>query len=129
MREIKFRAWNPKVGMSEIVSLEFAHGLRLIPADIDSGRNDLSDDKWVLMQFTGLKDKNGREIYEGDVVKYKISAKERFIKGEVIFKDSAWVISGKYRDVEKNEEYMRCLDEEDEMEVIGNIHENPELLK
>jgi uncharacterized phage protein (TIGR01671 family) len=71
MREIKFRAWHPKIGMSQTIEIRFAHGIRLTPSDIDNGRNYLSDDEWILMQFTGLKDKKGKDIYEGDIVEFE----------------------------------------------------------
>ena len=70
-----------------------------------------------LMQFTGLKDKNGKEIYERDIVKQKNGRKEIQI-GEI-----KWVIRG--YEVLTNISWKSI---KDEIEVIGNIYENPNLL-
>jgi len=71
------------------------------------------------MQYTGLKDKNGKEIYEGDIVKI-----EGFINHVVGFEDGAfrWMNVGPYLPIAERISEREC-------EVIGNIYENPELLK
>ncbi len=61
MREIKFRAWHPTMGMTDAIRLEAAHGIRLVSSS-DLAPHRASDDKWVFMQYTGLKDKSGKEI-------------------------------------------------------------------
>lgn len=80
----------------------------------------------ILMQFTGLKDKNGKEIYDGDIVEYK-----DFSNGMYLFKEQP-----KARGVIKinnllNGIYLKGLGtfKGDKVEVIGNIHDNPEILK
>ncbi len=75
----------------------------------------------ILMQFTGLLDKLGREIYEGDIVKHPWLSKGKDDEyGIIEFKNDAyfhhWVIE------------FGCWDDK-EFEIIGNIHENPDLLK
>jgi len=99
-REIKFRAWD-KESM-------WQPDLGSLPADNTN----------ILMQYTGLKDKNGKEIYEGDIVKgisYPAVC-------EVVFNDgSFWLIA---KDWENTLGGMSA-----DCEVIGNIWENGDLLK
>ena len=79
------------------------------------------DDNFIIEQYTGLKDKNGKKIYEGDIVRYAIRPSRTTVV-------EWW--SGE-------EEYYPCCTtsgfalpySEDGYEVIGNIHENPEILE
>lgn len=81
-------------------------------------------DKETVGQYTGLKDKNGKEIYEGDIVKVFTSKKWRI--GIIIYEHSGFTI-----DVTNNKEleYGRTSIIENLTEVIGNIYDNPELLE
>jgi uncharacterized phage protein (TIGR01671 family) len=103
MREIKFRAWDKKArNMIMGLPVHSAVAQKIVTKSVDLLTNFPSeDDKFILMQFTGLKDKNGKQIYEGDVLKY-----EKYIIN-----------------VEWNEEAGN-----DDFEIIGNVYENPELL-
>lgn len=69
MRDLKFRAWdNKKKSFIEIYQIQFSHDNTPLKI-IDCEDSNIYKDDYVLMQYTGLKDKNGKEIYEGDIVK------------------------------------------------------------
>jgi len=106
MREIKFRAWDKdKKEMST-------------PEDIESILRGASRfnvyGNIEPMQFIGLHDKNGKEIYEGDIVKTKFG-----IIGDIQFLDGCFCLHREYAD--------DCLSYYTNLTVIGNIYENPEL--
>lgn len=124
-REIKFRVWDGNK-MTSKIRLDFAHGFRLISGD-NLDFDNIGDDKCILMQSTGLKDKNGKEIYEGDIMDIGghpwfvtfFSAKARFgLNTRNIWKKGKPVYFFKSMEYAKENAF-----------VIGNIYENPELLK
>lgn len=127
-REIKFRAWNKeKRNMFNIARLDIADGTcydHLFSRNIYDFWNEC-----ILMQYTGLKDINGKEIYEGDIVKipndetlYGYNAGEKY---QVYFAYGGFRLKPKY---DKNAKGF-WLEDDNELEVIGNIYENPELLE
>ena len=83
--------------------------------------NGVGPHKCPQMQYTGLKDKNGVEIYEGDLCEYNFGGERQV--GAVIYKGDQFIIDGPFGGYGKgiNGRASRPL-------VIGNIHENPELL-
>ncbi len=132
MREIKFRAWNTgrrmKEGMYsweemiESLNSELSPTKSLFAPFINTP--EFREGQWIkLMQFTDLKDKNGKEIYEGDIVKVKtdystyISEVSFSDGGYAVFINDDKTVSGHFFHLPENRE------------VIGNIYENPELLK
>lgn len=135
-REIKFRAWISKNATMECpIKLGY------------DGRHLYQGEDAIVMQFTGLKDKNGREMYEGDIYKRKLDKAGRFRNSgsenwcdywliHWIDKDACFTTTciadydtntGKMIKTLSNvNPYSKRFDEMDE--YIGNIYENPELL-
>ena len=123
MREIKFRAWDKL--KKEFVE-PYQYGLRF-GSDGSFLLIDKEDIRWEsdiisIMQFTGIKDKNGKEIYEGDI--FDSPSKNKFY---VKWWKDGWY----YNNVKDEEEHVsgRLLEIAEDWEVIGNIYENLELLK
>lgn len=106
MREIKFRIWD-----NGFIYLNRAEGYFLLDK---AGPN-------YINEFTDLKDTNGKEIYEGDVIQIEYG---QTIVGKVIYGDGYYTVD------DFNKGFYLCKAEIESlgMEVIGNIYENPELL-
>jgi uncharacterized phage protein (TIGR01671 family) len=122
MREIKFRAWetNRKVMVNDIKIFPKYGWLVLADNDTIEGCSD----NWLLMQYTGLKDKNGKEIYEGDIVSGFFGTQ----KTEVFYENGGFFIMLQLSGIHPPSEQMLC-NHISEIGIIGNKFENPELLK
>ena len=123
MREIKFRAWH-KIYLE--MSDDFGLGDEWIMFWENAKRGaDPTDDDCEIMQFTGLKDKNGKEIYEGDILKVD---NRRIV--EIYWFDAGGCFDTRYLSDNIKEPFRTLYNNEwdDRTEIIGNIYENPELL-
>ena len=146
MREIKFRVWDKKakkMRYSNKFMIRADGTLLYNKKTIECGDeyyNELeylNENRYEIIESTGLKDKNGNEIYEGDIVK---------IRAILVYERDTWDgESGEYSGRQQVEEEVECIRVinsmhtliyllnpnwvDFEMEVIGNKYENPELLE
>jgi hypothetical protein len=106
-RIIKFRAWDKVnkhiISWKDFQELDYPFTLFA----------HIEDYQWELMQYTGLKDKNGKEIYEGDIVRQGETITSIIWESPGFIMEKPTLVSEKIKPIE----------------IIGNIYENPELLK
>jgi hypothetical protein len=127
MRTIKFKAWDKKnKRMGDVVMLQFPRpwGGDVFEPTIEvlfgTIGVEFTTDELELLEFTGLLDKNGKEIFEGDVVDWAGG------KGDVYFEKGKFIVRGfslSYQDSPWD-----AFSEHAILEIIGNIYENLELL-
>lgn len=124
MREIKFRAWDERIKRMLYKNFYdrnwYYHSVKchthkkLMPEDFSFQ---------VLMQYTGLKDKNGIEIYEGDILEHEDDPPSGVYEGcEVTFDEEYGIYCFK-------NDAPNLLSSYCNLKIIGNIYENPELLE
>jgi len=131
MREIKFKAWDTKqkrwrTDYDDVLIDQDGRLQCFVQIGYEGLMQEVKNVEIVL--FTGLLDKNGKEIYESDVVrvdddwdKYGMTAGESY---EVYFNEGGFRLKPKY---DKNARGY-WLEDNNEFEIIGNIYENPELI-
>ena len=137
MQEIKFRVWDKKhKKMSLVDAIDFEHD------EIygKNGRERYTPKPFKdieIMQYTGMTDKNGKEIYEGDILLSTASENEEdYKKWKVSYFDGGYIVNYKHIPIDKrkrsiNEIELLCNDNIAfyEFEILGNIYENQELME
>ena len=137
MREIKFRVWikHRKEMRYDNIVLIGVDGYIFTGCEVVELKGfqygDSDENNYILMQYTGLKDRQGKEIYEGDVVRHLIPYEDSVgFSAEIII--IKWQTE-RFHDIEFNVPLGLGFNiewEDDELvEVIGNVYENPELMK
>ena len=119
MREIKFRAWYKEKN--------WMYENRTIFTRI---REINSDDELIYMQYTGLKDKNGKEIYEGDILEWRyknmLTGVDTVVRYSVHYSESSACF--KTKEHGSVNDTLLLLTMSKDVYVVGNIYENPELV-
>ena len=133
MRQIKFRAWdnvkNKIYYLGEESDVVFSFDSNGFVAE------DITEHDWefkklehlIYMQYTGLKDKDGAEIYEGDIYRYIVEINFDGVQRELEYTCEIHFLDGVF--FAGDELLIHALDNDSESEIIGNIYENPELLE
>ena len=118
MREIKFRAYLKDTNeMVTVGAMDWDHEGNLLCLNYPKGKDYFGyEDDIALMQYTGYEDVFGNEIYEGDVVRFDRKLFE-----------VRWMFSGFYANAD--DDYVPIATNEEDMEVVGNIYESPDLIK
>lgn len=122
MREIKFRAVcdaDDKIGMLYFGMKQFDNGIASWPLPDDIAHID--EYMSPLMQFTGLKDVNGKDIYEGDIIDFDFDGVIFVSNGyDVLFKEGAFVVN--------KPNFKPLVSDCSRIRIKGNKFQNPELL-
>ena len=134
MREIKFMAWHKeKKILREVLEISFSGGYVILAGFGSFGEIEAPIRDVELMQYTGLKDQNGKKIYEGYIVRFYPQAPRseelpnpRYGEmGEIFFDIGSFAV----RPIDKKREVLEFfLNELGDWVVVGNIYENKELL-
>lgn len=125
MREIKFRAWDKELKNWADYAIAYD---RLSFLDENTGwwKTDKEGERFILCQYTGLKNINGKEIYEGDIVR-AVGFSEWIGVAKYSDKNQAFVFESIDKNYRENIVFMSQFGQG--FKILGNIYENPELLE
>ena len=130
MRDIKFRCWDTEnKEMLEVQELDYEdsyNGQSMIRTTMYSDYFDTED--MILMQYVGLKDKNGKEIYEGDIVKFRFKDDREEFPDLIGYIEYQTTFTA-FRIMSNQGSFKIDITEIKFIKVIGNIYKNPELLE
>jgi len=130
MREIKFRFWsivdNQYVGCYDVDP--GGRWMHVGAGDQLYYTNDVDAQEFVMEQYIGIKDKNGKEIYEGDLIRYQNNSNLDSVVFTVKWSDESlgWIIWAEKEGCCLTND--RFINQFNHIEIIGNIHENKNLL-
>ena len=128
---IKFRTWNSVTKeMEQVIQINLKN--HYVQTTFNKFRYSYGQpDDVIVEQYTGLKDKNGKEIYEGDILAWhsNIYRKHDWV-GLVLYRGAGFAVQESDKSY-SSPEWLDCACRKDAniIEVIGNIHENPDLLE
>ncbi|MCW1909903.1 YopX family protein [Lactiplantibacillus paraplantarum] len=125
---IKFRAWDKATSSyRKVLEIEFYPDGELKKVKVAGlqRKGTITPDNLVLERFTGMKDMNGNEIYEGDIIKSSYKYAQPKVSQIIIENGNSYILG---EDLATGNE-MLVSDHISEIKVIGNVHTNPELLK
>lgn len=140
MRPIKFRVWNPS-GQNMLYDIDNVFECLKQQIKFDGTMPDRGfiqaynhkGEGMVWMQFTGLHDKNGKEIFEGDIIGdwVEVDGKMEQSRQTVFWheQEAQWMLDNSHKQDQSHFFSLAGELKDFEYEIIGNIHENPELLK
>lgn len=136
MREIKFRLYS-KLAKKYIdyITIGFSKTGELRNYSTEIGMGPVLEDNYIVEQYTGLKDKHGKEIYEGDIVEQFVCGVIKF-KGKEAGRKTVWQVRWNEEECCFELHYVSgslfgdsLMSVDDDYEVIGNIQQNPGLLE